>query len=67
MIRIISKFRIFDDANSTIRIYRPGNEIFGNDAQYALKNGYGEECQEKASSAVSNKSRGAAPENRAAK
>jgi hypothetical protein len=67
MIRVISTFRIFDDANSTSRIYRPGNDISGADAEFALKNGFAEDYEKKADTNPENKALKSAPENKSGK
>lgn len=66
--KIITAFRVYDDANSIVKMYRPGNVIEGADAEYAIKNGYGEAIgdmpEAKAEKAPANKARKAAPENK---
>jgi len=69
MARVISAFRIYDDANSEVRMYRPGMTISGpdaahKDAQGNIEADESDVVEAKAKPAPSNKARAAAPENK---
>jgi hypothetical protein len=68
MARVIRAFRIYDDANSEVRMYRPGMTISGPDA--AHKDAQGNiaaddaDGEVRAKPAPANKARTSAPENK---
>lgn len=68
MATVTRTFRIYDDANSEVRIYRPGMTISGPDQNNpaAAGNVSAEESEQKSMAAPANKARKSAPENKSA-
>lgn len=69
MARVIRAFRIYDDANYEVRMYRPGMTISGADALSEAAKGNiepdgSDDADAKAATAPANKARKAAPENK---
>ncbi len=64
MYRIVKTFRVYDDANSECRMYRPGMTISGADADYGVSHGFVESDEPKSTKPASTKALKSAPENK---